>query len=293
VTVGPEHEEPRTGTGDFEDSVLVEAADAQHEVFAFLRVARIPNEPAASVAAILFAGPELALQHAETVAGVDVAGWNRAEAAGARLETAEPLRRWIAAFAHDEAGFELEATATSEPIDLTEPPTAAVAREAGVSRYEQLCEIRGEARTNGRRLELSGIGRRVHQWGTPGPPPGGLARSLYAVASEEAVTLTSVRPEGGTAHGDELVAAHLTEKDSSPAPFEEARLSTLYDRTGAIRKAGLELYMPGDELPQRASGEARAATVLETGTSRLAVSFFGWSVRGEPGQGSYQMVSRA
>jgi hypothetical protein len=293
VTVGPEHEEPRAGPGDFEDSVLVEVSDAEHEIFGFIRLARLPNAPAASMLAILFAGEELVVRQAETLAGLDIASWDRAEAAGVRLETAEPLRRWAAAFTGDEATFELEATATSEPIDLTEPASAAVARGAGVSRYEQFCEIRGEVKVNGNRRELAGVGRRVHEWGAPGPAPGSLVRSLYAVSSDQGLAVQSVRLDATESHGDELVAAYLAERDSPPARFEDVHLSTIYDSEGVIRKAGLELYMPGDEYPRRTSGVARRATILEAAGTRRAISFFEWSVGGAPGQGSYQMISRA
>jgi hypothetical protein len=293
VTVGPEHEQPRAGSGDFEDSVMVEVSDAEREIFGFVRLATLPNAQAASVLAILFADGELVVRHAETLAGLDIASWDRAEAAGVRLETAEPLRRWAAGFTGDEAAFELEATATSEPIDLTEPASAAVSRGAGVSRYEQFCEIRGEAKVNGNRRELTGVGRRVHEWGTPGSVPADLTRSLYAVSADEALAVTSVRLDGSEGHGDELVVAYLAGRDSPPAPFEDVRLSTIYDREGAIRKASLELYMPGDEYPRRTSGVARGATIVEAAGTRRAISFFEWSVRGAPGQGSYQMISRA
>ena len=47
-----------------------------------------------------------------------------------------------------------------------------------------------------------------------------------------------------------------------PAPYEEVRLSTIYGADGLPRKAGAELYRPGDELPARLSGEAVLGAVL-------------------------------
>jgi hypothetical protein len=290
--VGPEHEQPQNGTGEFEDSVLVELADAERDLFGLVRLCRMPGAPAVSALALVFAGGRLALRRLEVVPGAVLDSWERAEVGGARMEIVEPLRRWYVALSGDGVTMELEASAISAPIDLTEPPTAAVARSAGVRRYEQLCDVRGEANVNGSRLELAGTGRRAHAWGLP-LPEGGLVRSLYAVSEDEALSVTAARPQPSAAHGEEVLAAFLARPDEPPALFEDARLSTIYDGSGAIRKAGLELYMPGDEYPRRASGQARAATVLESGGVRLAVSFFGWSVQGTPAQGSYQVVSRA
>jgi hypothetical protein len=118
-------------------------------------------------------------------------------------------------------------------------------------------------------------------------------RSLYAISNDEGLAVTSVRPGGSAGHGDELAAAYVVTGDSPPTPFEDVRLSTIYDRDGAIRKAGLELYMPGEEYPRRTSGVARGATILDDSGTRRSISFIEWSVRGAPGQGSYQMIARA
>jgi hypothetical protein len=291
--IGPEQEQLQDGSGDFADSVLLELSDVERNLFGLVRLARGAGAGTASAIALLFADGELVGKQAQAGLDAEISSWDLAEADGVRLGTVEPLARWTASFEGSGGSFELEATATSEPIDLTEPATAAVARGAGVSRYEQLLAIRGEARVNGSSRTLDGVGRRVHSWGAPGPPRGGLLRSLFAVSEEEGLTVTAVRPAGSEGHGAELVGAHLSAAGSPPAPFEDARISTIYDGSGAIRRAGLELYMPGDEYPRRVSGEARAATVVEAGDVRLAVSFFRWSVQGAPGQGSYRVVSPA
>lgn len=290
--IGPGHERPQEGSGDFEDAVLVEFSDLERGVFGLVRLARGP-EASSSVLGLLFADGQLVAKQAEVFPAAGITDWNRAAAGGAHLAIEEPLRRWTASFSAAEGGFEVEATAVSEPIDLADPATSAVADEAAVSRYEQLCEIRGEATVGGERRKLAGVGRRVHEWGAPRPPGGGLFRSLYASSSDEALTVTAVRPAGSDGHGDELVGGYLAAGESPPAPFEDARVSTIYDRDGEILKAGLELYMPGDEYPRRASGEVQAATVLQAGGSRLSISFLRWSIQGMPGQGSYMVVSPA
>jgi hypothetical protein len=89
------------------------------------------------------------------------------------------------------------------------------------------------------------------------------------------------------------VGAHLSTAGAPPAPFEEARVSTIYEGDGRIRGAGLELFMAGDEYPRRVSGQARAAAVIDAGDDKLAISFLRWSMRGSPAQGSYAVVSPA
>jgi hypothetical protein len=116
-------------------------------------------------------------------------------------------------------------------------------------------------------------------------------RTLYAASPDEALTLTAVRPAAGDGHGAERVQAWSAKGGAAPAAFEDARVSTIYDRGGEIRKAGLELHMAGEEFPRRASGEARAAAVLDAGASKIAISFLRWSIEGSPAQGSYTVVS--
>ena len=41
--IGPEHEQPHEGTGDFEDAVLIELSDLERGAFGLVRLARIPG----------------------------------------------------------------------------------------------------------------------------------------------------------------------------------------------------------------------------------------------------------
>jgi hypothetical protein len=265
--IGPEDERPKNGSGVLEDAVTVELADVVRGVCALGRLTRTSDERETSMA--------LACLGAETVA---------AAADGVALETAEPLERWLWRFEHGGVALDAELEAISPPTDFDEPATAELARATGLHRYEQLCRVRGELRVQGRRIELDGIGRRVHTWGEPSDAR---VRSLYAVAGDRAVTVTAVRPAGVAEHGGELIAAHLVRPESEPELFEDVRLSTVYDGTGRPRTAGLELYLAGDEYPRRVSGEA----VCQAGSRAEAVqaAAFRWSLEGEAAQGGYRM----
>lgn len=266
----PEDERVMHGPGAFEDAVTVEVCDLDHQVYGLLRVIRTDGGNRTSSVALVCLGREPV-----------------AELYGALvLETDEPLERWRCRVENAEVALEVELRAVSPPIDFDEPPTEALARAAGVHRYEQLCRVRGELRVEGRTVEIDGVGRRTHAWGEPSAAR---LRSLYAIAGERAVIVTAVQPQPGVPHGGELIAAHLLQPESTPEPFETARLSTVYDAAGRPRTAGAELFLPGEEYPRRISGEAVCQARAEAGGIQAAC--FRWSVEGEGGQGGYQVLS--
>jgi hypothetical protein len=100
------------------------------------------------------------------------------------------------------------------------------------------------------------------------------------------VTAAAVLPAGAEGHGAEHVSAFLVTPEAPPEPFEDVRLSTVYDGTGRPRTAGLELFMPGDEYPRRISGEAVCAA---EGARDGAAACFRWSLDGEPAAGGYRI----
>jgi hypothetical protein len=282
------HEAVQRGAGAFEDGVLVEFSDLERDLFGLARIGCVPGA-SSSILGLLLTEGKLVAGQAETLPGSEITTWDGAVAGGVRLEIGEPLRRWTAAFSDGDTSFEVEATAISEPIELS----GTAGEDDATRRYEQLCEIRGEAIIQGHRRELAGVGRRAHEWGASRPAAGGVLRSLYAAAPDEGLTLTAVRPAAGEGHGAERVQAWSAKVGAAPAVFDDARVSTIYDRGGEIRKAGLELHMAGEEFPRRASGEARAAAILEAGPLKIAISFLRWSIQGAPAQGSYAVVSPA
>jgi hypothetical protein len=280
--IGPDDERPKHGDGAFEDAVAVELCDLDRGVCALVRLTRTAGGGATALA-LLWHGGRTVSTLEETVAGRELEDWDRAELAGAGFETAEPLARWSCRLEVEGADLQANLEAVSTPIDFDGPATAPLARAAGVHGYEQLCRARGVLRFDGAATEINGVGRRVHSWGEPSAVQ---LRSVYAVAGDRAVTLTAVRGEG-EAHGSELIAAHLLRPESPPEPFEEARLSTIYDGTGRPRSAGLELLLAGDDYPHRASGEA----VCQADAAAVQAACFRWSLEGEPAQGGYQLIA--
>ena len=118
-------------------------------------------------------------------------------------------------------------------------------------------------------------------------------RSIGIVFSDGGLlALTSTMPAGGREHGDEEVAAVLSDPDGAPLIFEEALLSTEYGEDGVQRRATLELWPDSDELPLRGAGTLIDAVSVRRQGIDSAIAFFRWSVEGREGLGTYE-VSRA
>jgi hypothetical protein len=280
--IGPEAELPREAS---EDTVSLELSDLRSGACAILTLARTGNGSHASAHALVCAGgkPVAEVSEGDLQPGID--SWERAAAAGLSIDTVTPLAAWRARLDHGGIELDLTAEAASAPIDFDE---GALAEATGVHRYEQICRVQGTLRVDGVPTEIDGVGRRSHSWGEPAAAG---FRSLYAVGESRSVTVAAVRPSGSEGHGAELIAAFLVTDEGPPEPFEDVRLSTVYDVSGRPRTAGLELFMPGDEYPRRVSGEAVCAPQARLGDEPAAC--FRWSFEGEPAQGGYRIARRA
>lgn len=119
-------------------------------------------------------------------------------------------------------------------------------------------------------------------------------RSIGIVFSDGGLlALTSTLPAGGREHGDEEIAAVLSDPDGAPQTFEEALLSTEYGEDGVQRRATLELWPETDELqPLRGAGTLIDAVEVKRDGFDSRIAFFRWSVEGREGLGTYE-VSRA
>ena len=89
-------------------------------------------------------------------------------------------------------------------------------------------------------------------------------------------------------HGADATRYGLLKMSST----QDVRFSTVYDREGSPKKAGLELWMPGDEMPRRLGGAAICGTRIRRGEHMISLSFFRWSMEGVPAYGSYEVVER-
>ena len=176
-------------------------------------------------------------------------------------------------------------------FDVTlNPLVEGTAADAGLHRSVQLCEVDGTMAAGGRPKSLHGLGLRTR---STHDPVGARRRRFVTAATADGslVSVAAARPEAGTPHGDELLAAsEITAQGGNGAVvFEEVRFSTIYGPDGLPRNASAELYRPGDELPARMSGQAISAATLEHNGATLAIAFFRWTVTGRPAWGTYEL----
>jgi hypothetical protein len=239
---------------------------------------------------VLFAGSEPVAAVAR--GGLEVAdgeGWDAIAVGGLRMAVAEPLRDWTVAMDGERHGFELRFQALSPPALIAEDD--AVARAGGMEGYEQLCGVTGTVRAGGKSVQVRCLGQRGHGWGEPDWERIESARTIAAwPASGYGLAMTSVRPEGATHAEDPAWAALLDEQGA--VPVADPRLSTTYDADGRQRRAGLELWVDGDDHPLRGSGEVLCGSTLDLGALRLDCAFFRWRIEGETGVGRYDVLRR-
>jgi hypothetical protein len=108
---------------------------------------------------------------------------------------------------------------------------------------------------------------------------------------DRAVFALARRPRGVMGHGHELVEAQLL-VDGEMTAVEDARLSTVYDGDGRQRNAGLELWLPAEDFPRRASGTVQAGASLTLEGLRVNAAVFGWHMDGREGSGLYELAVR-
>ncbi len=152
-----------------------------------------------------------------------------------------------------------------------------------------LCRVQGTV--DGRSVECLGTTTEVAS--APAWAELDVLRTVEAVFDEgHAVFAVARRPRGAAGHGAELVTAVVLVAGEARA-VEDARLSTVYDGDGRQRTVGLELWLPGDEFPMRASGRAVAGTTLELEGLSVNAAAFEYRMEGRQGAGSYELSVRA
>jgi hypothetical protein len=172
--------------------------------------------------------------------------------------------------------------------------------EDQIEGYEQLCRITGRFELDGAEHSLDCLGMRTW-WSAPIE----LERyeSIRAVASwffepDEGLGLVAFRQRKARSHDGDAVAAALISPDGATA-VEDPRLSTTYEGEGWPVRAGLELWLPGEEdpeqqYPRRASGEAIGPRVqASAGGFEVRAEPFRWHSRGRAGAGIYILARRS
>jgi hypothetical protein len=180
----------------------------------------------------------------------------------------------------------LHRAVVGEEVELEFEPFSQAAELGGAS--ARIARVRGRVR-----------GRDVSCLGTVGEtrePPAwselDAVRLVSAVFDEEHALLAAARrPRGSKGHGLELVTAHILAGEEMLA-VEDARVSTVYDAQGRQRTVGLELWLPGEDFPRRASGSVRAGLTLALEGLRVDAGVVAWRMEGRDGAGSYEITVR-
>lgn len=152
----------------------------------------------------------------------------------------------------------------------------------------RLCRVSGTL--DGGKLECLGTATE-----TVSPPEWEELDALRGVSAlfdeENAVLAVARRPRGAIGHGQERIVAWIVSAGESRR-VEDARLSTVYDADGRQRSAGLEMWMPGEDFPRRASGTAVAGTTLSLEGLNVNAAVFSWRMEGRDGAGAYELTFR-
>lgn len=173
-----------------------------------------------------------------------------------------------------------------ERFDLRFEPVAEPARLTGLR--TTLCAVTGTV--GGTAVDCLGTATETVQ-----PPVWAELDAVRGVTAvfdrEHAVFLLARRPRGVQGHGHELVEAVLVQ-DGELLDVEDARLSTVYDGEGRQRNAGIELWLPGEDFPRRASGTAEAGASLALENLRVNAAVFRWRMESREGAGTYELAAR-
>jgi hypothetical protein len=148
--------------------------------------------------------------------------------------------------------------------------------------------VRGEA--GGRRVD--GLGTVSETEVPPHWEELDAIRGITVLVDEQhALVALARRPHGAVGHGDEEIVARLVEDDAL-LEVQDTRISTVYDGDGRQRSAGLELWLPGEDFPRRASGQVIAGTSLDLDAIQVHVAVFRWKLDGREGVGAYELMLR-
>jgi hypothetical protein len=174
---------------------------------------------------------------------------------------------------------------------------AVQASEDGIEGWDQLCRVTGRFERDGAEHAVDCLGLR--SWWSSAIDVERY-ESIRAVSvwfePDEGLTVTAFRPRKAKAHDRDVLAGAVIAPDVS-ATVEDPRLSTTYEGEGWPARAGLELWLAGEEpehqYPRRASGEATGARVEAlVGSLEVRAEPFRFHSRGRDGAGAYLLARR-
>jgi hypothetical protein len=171
-------------------------------------------------------------------------------------------------------------------LDLEFEPLSAPLDIGGAS--TRLCRVTGSV--GGRAIDC--LGTATETVTAPAWEDLDALRGISALFDDaHAVVALARRPRGARGQGEEGVVAWIVAGEEA-TQVENARISTVYDGDGRQRTAGLELWLPGEDFPRRASGTAVAGTTLALDGLRVNAAVFSWQMEGRTGAGAYELTVR-
>lgn len=172
-------------------------------------------------------------------------------------------------------------------FSLTFQPIAPAADLGGVT--ATVCEVAGKVGDHEVRcLGTAAITREAPSWDELDA-----VRSISALFDASTAFLAVARrPRGALGHGEEQTAVWLL-REGEVLTVEDARISTVYDGEGRQRSAGLELWLPGEDFPVRASGAVVAGSSLQLERLDAHVAVFRWRMDDREGGGAYELMVRS
>jgi hypothetical protein len=202
----------------------------------------------------------------------------------ARMEGSGPTEEWQLA-GH---GLELAVRGEGLPAEIDADPDP--------PGFDQLCRVHGSGSIDGVELVVDCLGVRGARHDVDVRANDSIRRVATWFDPDEAIALVAVRPRKSKGHGrDDVSASVLTTGEATVVA--DPRLSTTYAADGTPARAGVELWLDGEDgqqYPRRAAGESVAAgTKVAEHDLDLTAELFRWHSRGRDGAGVYLLARPA
>ena len=286
-----EHERARAGEGpDFTDTVALDFCDPEHDLFGAVWLTRLPNTGRSRASAILFSGGDVVFNTAQE-ADAAIADWHGARLDGVSMKTAQPLERWTLETEGEQGAVRLDADALTAPRELP-----------GELLHGDRCRAVRAA------LQADGHGRRRRSYFPRSLPrqaralvgqllleqDRALARCLCGVRRGPRDQRRRCAPDRERRPRRRAAGGALSRRPRA-LPFEDVRLSTVYGEDGMpVKGRARALATRATRYPQRLGRRRRLRSASRSvAVTSSIVSFFRWSIDGEPAYGCYELARRA
>jgi hypothetical protein len=247
------------------DSHAFTVWDADAGLFLLVRVAVLPNQPAATAAVLAWVGAKPAYAYGHATDEAPLADWDDLAVAAVRVQELEPLRSWEVSVADGANALTLRWDGFSGVVGLDRLPPA-----VAVGHYEQSCRVVGNVGLNGHDVRVDAVGSRSHTWGVRAPEAVGGWRALTgSLGPSRAFSVWQVDGLDGTTTVDgyvhdggedrRITAAELTTTDDDGDGDGDLRIA-LTDESG--ERLALRGIHHGADVPVRPAGSRTGTEVL-------------------------------